>query len=98
SRIAMALAASYDFSGISTVVDVGGGQGALLAEILKTYSHLRGILCDRPVVVAGARDVLEAQGVADRCDIAGGNFLEAVPAGGDAYILKWVISDLPDDP
>ena len=93
SRIAMALAASYDFSGISTVVDVGGGQGALLAEILKTYPHLRGILFDRPGVVAGARNVLEAQGVTDRCDIAGGNFLEAVQAGGDAYILKWVISD-----
>jgi hypothetical protein len=96
-RIATALTTAYDFSGISTVVDVGGGQGALLAEILKTSLHLRGILCDRPVVVAGARNVLEAQGVADRCDIASGNFLEAVPAGGDAYILKWVISDWADD-
>jgi hypothetical protein len=97
SGIAMAVATSYDFSRISTVVDVGGGQGALLAEILKTYPHLRGILCDRPFVAAGARNVLEAQGVAARCDIVGGNFFEAVPGGGDAYILKWVFSDWADD-
>jgi hypothetical protein len=95
--IEVALATSYDFSGSSTVVDVGGGQGALLAEILKTNLHLRGILCDRPFVAAGARNVLEAQGVAARCDIVGGNFFEAVPAGGDAYILKWVLPDWADD-
>jgi SAM-dependent methyltransferase len=88
---------AYDFSGIGTLVDVGGGYGAFIAAILSANPTMRGILFDQPHVVAGAGRVLQAAGVADRCEIVGGNFLEAVPGGGDAYLLSKVILDWPDD-
>jgi len=94
--IAAALTASYDFSGVSTVVDVGGGQGALLGAILGTHPKLRGILFDRAPVVAGGRDTLEAHQVAERCEVVAGDFFEGLPAGGDVYLLKWVISEWAD--
>jgi hypothetical protein len=94
SAMAAALTTSYDFSGASTVVDVGGGQGALLLAILRAHPHLRGILFDRSPVVAGA---LADRDVAERCEVVAGNFFEGVPAGGDVYILKWVISEWSDD-
>lgn len=89
-----AVAAAYDFSGIGTLVDVGGGHGHLLGTILKKSPQLRGVLFDAPHVVAGAN--LAGTGVADRCTTAGGNFFESVPAGGDAYIMKHIIHDWND--
>lgn len=80
--------ANYDFSPISTIVDIGGGQGLLIAEILKANPTMKGILFDQPPVVQGARHILEAKGVANRCEIVGGSFFESVPSGGDAYIIK----------
>jgi hypothetical protein len=82
---------AYDFSGLRTLVDVGGGHGSLLAAILAAYPPLRGILHDQPHVVAGARPTLEAAGVADRCAVVGGDFFEQVPPGGDAYLLKHIL-------
>ena len=93
---ATAVVRSYDFSGISLLADVGGGQGELLAAILVANPRLRGILFDLPYVVAGAPPVLEQAGVADRCEVVGGSFFEAVPAGADAYLLKTVIHDWDD--
>jgi hypothetical protein len=93
---AMAVAPVYDFSGITTIVDVGGGHGALLAAILKANSHTRGVLFDAPHVIASARDFLAAQGVAQRCNLVAGNFFETLPAGGDAYILKWILNGWDD--
>ena len=78
---AEAVVQSYDFSGISVLVDVGGGEGALLAAILAGNPALRGILFDQPHVVAGAKDLLERAGVADRCEVVGGDFFKAVPGG-----------------
>jgi hypothetical protein len=89
--------AAYDFSGINTIVDVGGGHGALLAAILQANPHLRGILCDAPHVVADARPVLEAAGVLERCGVSSCDFFSSVPAGGDAYILKSIIHDWDDE-
>lgn len=89
--------AAYDFSPFATVVDVGGGHGRLLAAILAATPSTRGILFDQPQVVAGAPPVLAEQGVQDRVEIAQGSFFEAVPTGGDAYVLKSVIHDWPDD-
>jgi hypothetical protein len=97
SAMAAALTSSYDFSGIGTVVDVGGGQGAFLTAILKTYPHLRGILFDRSAAVAGAREALVAQQVAERCEVVAGDFFEGLPADRDVYILKWVISEWADE-
>lgn len=87
---------SYDFSGIEVLVDVGGGEGTLLAEILANNPALRGILFDQPRVVSVARALVGRAGVADRCELVGGSFFEGVPEGADAYLLKSVIHDWDD--
>jgi hypothetical protein len=89
-----ALARAYDFGRFSTVVDVGGGNGTLLAGLLSHYPALNGVLFDQEHVVAGAAPVLEQ--VADRCRVVAGSFFEAVPDGGDAYVLKSIIHDWED--
>jgi O-methyltransferase domain/Dimerisation domain len=91
------VAASYDFSAMSRVVDVAGGRGRLLATILERNPHLRGILFDLPPVIEEARYLINDAGVADRCAFVGGDFFEAVPEGGDAYILRNIIHDWGDD-
>ena len=96
-EVSVAILDAYDFAGAGRVVDVGGGRGALLAAILATHPAVRGILFDRPNVVAAAAPQLRAAGVADRCTIDGGDFLERVPIDGDVYVLKGVIHDWPDD-
>jgi hypothetical protein len=93
---AEAIVGSYDFSGIGVLADVGGGQGGLLAAILKANPALRGVLFDQPHVVANAQELLEREGVSERCQIVGGSFFEAVPTGADAYMLKSVILDWDD--
>jgi hypothetical protein len=93
-----AVIAAYDFAGMATIVDVGGGQGALLAEILQTYPQMHGVLFDLPAVVESAQPLLEAEGVAARCTRVAGDFFHTIPGGGDAYILKRVIHDWDDAP
>lgn len=88
---------NYDFSSLSTVVDVGGGRGSLIAAILKANSTLKGILFDVPTVIEEALPQLEANGVTDRCALVAGNFFESVPVGGDAYLLKWIVHDWDDE-
>ncbi len=92
-----AVVQAYDFGKIRRLVDVGGGHGALISAILQANPHLKGILFDRPRVIEGAVRTLSAAGVADRCDISGGDFFESVPAGGDAYVLKWIVHDWDHD-
>jgi hypothetical protein len=91
------LATAYDFSGLGTVVDVGGSEGQVLVAILKRYPHLRGILFDRPSAVSTAQGLLTSAGVADRCSITTGNFFEAIPPDGDAYILRHILHDWSDE-
>ena len=88
-----AVAAAYDFAGIDTLVDVGGGIGTLLTTILQAHPGMRGVLLEMPHVTAQARPRLAAAGVADRCAVVEGDFFEAVPPGGDAYVLSHVIHD-----
>ncbi|AFM16939.1 hydroxyneurosporene-O-methyltransferase [Mycolicibacterium chubuense NBB4] len=88
---------SYDFTGARLVVDVGGGHGAVLATILRSEPAARGVLFDLPTVVAGAGPLLSAAGVAQRCTVEGGSFLESVPDGGDVYVMKNIIHDWNDD-
>lgn len=88
-----AVAEAYDFSQFETIVDVGGATGNMLAEILLKHKGPRGILYDRPFVVEEANALLKRRGVADRVDIASGDFFEFAPAGGDAYILSHIIHD-----
>ncbi len=94
---AAAVVAAYDFSPFSRVVDVGGGYGALLTAVLRAFPGPSGVLFDLPAVVAEARPHLAAAGVADRCDVIGGDFFESVPAGGDAYLLSQILHDWDDE-
>jgi hypothetical protein len=86
-----AIVEAYNFSGNGTVVDVGGGSGNLLGTILAANPSLRGVLLERPQVVPDAEHNLKALGVAERCEFVGGDFLEAVPGGGDVYIVSHCI-------
>jgi C-methyltransferase len=89
--------AGYDFTAYPTIVDVGGGHGPLLAAILAGAPASRGVLYDLPGVVASAPSLLREHKVADRVRIAEGSFFDSVPSGGDAYILKNIVHDWPDD-
>lgn len=93
---APSIAASYDFSPYETVVDVGGGDGTLIAAILEANTHMRGILFDTAPGVEAAPAKLEAAGVADRCRISAGDFFESVPIG-DVYLLKTVVHNWDDE-
>jgi len=88
--------AAYDFSRFHRIVDVGGGHGGLLYGILSASPRSRGVLADQPSVVAGAV-TLHAGPIAQRCDLAGVDFFEEVPAGADAYVAKSVIHDWSDE-
>ncbi len=94
---AAGVCAAYDFSDCGTVVDVGGGHGRLLADILAAYPDMRGILFDRPNVVDAAKGELAVASTADRCKVIGGDFFETAPTGGDAYLLKHIIHDWGDE-
>lgn len=86
-----------DFSGMTRIVDVGGGYGELLAAILRANPALHGLLFDRPHAIENSRLHLEAAGAADRCDFVAGDFFDAIPSGADAYVLKSVIHDWNDE-
>jgi SAM-dependent methyltransferase len=96
-REAEALAATYDFSRSRVVVDVGGGHGTLLDVLLQTHPHLRGVLLERDALASAARAALARAGVGDRCMVMAGDFFAAVPAGGDTYVLSWVLHDWDDE-
>ena len=91
-----AVADAYSFSGIHSLVDVGGGHGLLLATILARNPHLKGTLYEVPHVLEGARNG-PLKPVMDRCTLASGDMFSSVPAGADAYIMKHIIHDWPDD-
>jgi len=97
AAVAGRLADHYDFTRFRSLIDVGGGDGTLLATVLPHHPQLRGVLFDLPHVVADADSVLARAGVAERCDIIAGNFFEHVPADGDAYLVKSILHDW-DDP
>jgi O-methyltransferase/methyltransferase family protein len=92
-----AIVAAYDFAAAHTVVDVGGGQGTLLASILHAHPKARGVLFDLPHVIAPARTRMESTGQAARWEFMAGDFFTAVPVGGDLYLLKKVIHDWDDE-
>lgn len=91
-----AVVAAYDFSAYGTVADVGGGDGTLLISILAAHPRLHGILFDRPAVIERAVHRLVEAGLADRCRTVAGDFLEEVPGGADAYLMKWILHDWED--
>jgi ubiquinone/menaquinone biosynthesis C-methylase UbiE len=96
-RSTAAILASHNFSRYRHIVDVGGGNGALLSGILAAVPEAEGAIFDTAAGIAGAGRRLEQAGVADRCRIIAGDFFATVPAGGDAYILKSILHDWEDD-
>ena len=92
------IAAAYKFTGIGTLVDIGGGHGSLLAMILKANKKLKGVLFDQPSVIARAQkdQHVTAAGIAERVSLVAGNFFEAVPRG-DAYLMKYILHDWNDE-
>jgi ubiquinone/menaquinone biosynthesis C-methylase UbiE len=94
---ARAIVAAYDFSKAKRLIDVAGGHGALLCEILKAHCGVSGALFDRAAVVAGAPPRFQQAGVADRCSFVAGDFFASVPSGFDAYVLKSIIHDWDDE-
>jgi ubiquinone/menaquinone biosynthesis C-methylase UbiE len=92
-----ALHGSYSFAGTEKIVDVGGGHGGLITSILQKNPQMKGILFDSPQVIEGADAKMAASGVADRCELAGGDFFQSVPTGADTIILKWIIHDWNDE-
>jgi hypothetical protein len=96
-RHARAVAGTFDFSAVRSIVDVGGGHGALLAPILAKYPEMRGTVFDLPHCQAGAAKLAEKEGLAGRLEFVGGDFFESVPSGADIYIIKSVIHDWNDE-
>jgi len=100
SRVASANAAAivrtYDFSGVQRLVDVGGGHGVLARAVLEANRHMHGVVFDLPGVIDGARTRLTDAGLTDRSEAIAGDFFEALPAGGDAYVLSWILHDWDD--
>ena len=101
ARIAAARAAvfarAYNFGAIARIVDVGGGQSVLLQHVLQAHPHLCGIVFDRPSVAEAARTRLAEAGLSGRCEVVSGDFFAGVPAGGDAYVLSWILHDWDDE-
>jgi hypothetical protein len=97
-RIARAVADAYDFSGVATLVDVGGGYGALVPPVLAAHPAMTAIVYDLPRCERGATELLAAAGVSDRCRVEAGDFfVDPLPYGADAYVLKSVVHDFDDD-
>lgn len=94
---APALAAGIDWGELGHVVDVGGGNGTLLAAILSAHPNLRGTLIELPGPAAQARDVLAGAGVSDRCEVVAGSFFEPLPAGAGGYLLSGVLHNWDDE-
>jgi len=88
---------AYDFGQFRSIVDVGGGNGTLMVEVLKTYSEPNGIVFDVPRLAEAARQKIEAARLSTRCEFVGGNAFEAVPAGADAYVLSNFLISWGDD-
>ena len=89
---------AYDFAGISTLADIGCGNGGVMLATLKRYPSLRGLFFDRPDVIERTGASIGAAGLAGRCELVSGSFLESVPRGPDAYFMRHIIHDWSDDP
>jgi hypothetical protein len=94
--VASELVRLVDWSGVQTVADIGGSDGTLVSAVLEACAETRGVLLDLPGVADKARGAVEARGLAERCEVVGGDFFESVPAA-DAYVLKQILHDWDDD-
>ena len=88
---------AYDFSGVETLADIGGGNGSLISAVLRRHPKMKGILFDLGHVGARAKERLRAEGLSDRCTIVEGSFFDSVPKGADTYVLRHIIHDWTDE-
>lgn len=95
-NLALAVAENYEFPDTGTVVDVGGGEGLLLATVLEAHPGLHGILVERPPTLEKARLLLESRGLPGRCSLVSGDFFESLPEGADVYVMKNILHDWDD--
>ena len=95
--LSYAILSEYNFSKAKTIIDIGGGQGILLAMILYKYPSVKGKVFDLPHVVEGAKIIAEQYHVNDRLETISGNFFENIPEGADMYFLKSIIHNLSDE-
>jgi O-methyltransferase domain len=86
----------YDFEAATRILDVGGGRGHFAAAVLEEHPQLEGAVFDVPEVAESAEEHLRERGLADRSVAVGGSFFEALPAGYDLHILKWILHDWND--
>src|SRR5690606_15879345 len=91
------LVRAYPFEKFKTLVDVGGGGGLLMCEILKRVPHATGIVFDQPRTIEETSVRIREENLSDRCQAVGGNFFEGLPPNADAYIIKHVLRDWDDE-
>ena len=94
---ANAVLEAYDFGGIGTLADVGGGNGSMVLAVLDRYPQMRGIVCDLPYIEKQAAERIQAAGAAGRCGFEAGDFFERAPEGADAHLLKFILHDWNDE-
>jgi hypothetical protein len=92
-----AVLSAYSFNGVRTLADIGGGAGAVMIATLHRYPALNGILFDQPDVLQRTSGTIKASGLDSRCTLHPGSFFESIPAGADAYHMRHIIHDWPDD-
>ncbi|MEU9844164.1 methyltransferase [Actinomadura sp. NPDC048032] len=92
------IASAYDWASLGRVVDVGGGDGTLLAALLTAHPGLRGVLVERPPATDAARKALAAAGVADRAEVETGDMFGRLPPGAGGYVLSLIVHNWGDDP
>ena len=94
---AHAVLEGYDFGGIRTLADIGGGNGSMALAVLGRYPEMRGIVFDLPYIEKQATQKIRAAGAADRCRFEAGDFFERAPKGADAHLLKFILHDWNDE-
>ncbi|MBW1690136.1 MAG: hypothetical protein JRI71_06630 [Deltaproteobacteria bacterium] len=88
---------AYNFSGIHTLTDIGGGHGALMAEILRANPAMKDIVAELPSVVKDARGFILTKGLDARCDVIECDFFNKIRPGGDAYLMSHILHDWNDE-
>lgn len=88
---------AYSYDGIQVLADIGCGIGAVMAATLRRYPEMRGILFDQAHVIERTTHHIDAAGIAGQCTVASGNFFDAVPSGADAYTMRHILHDWPDE-
>ncbi|MEU4271710.1 methyltransferase [Streptomyces sp. NPDC026092] len=97
AETAAVLPYAFDFGRFTTVTDVGGGDGTLLAGVLAAHPGLNGVVFDTARGLAEAPTTTARHGVSDRCSLIAGDFFRSVPGGSDLYLMKSVLHDWTDD-